>query len=163
MFPPDFGNSTFTESIDLDAMAPARDALLRLLEAIRYRGVFSAEFKFDERDGLFKLLEVNARPWWFVGFAAACGVDVCGMALRDALGEDVEPVSTYAVGRRCVYGRRDMDGWRAQPRASRPPLVSLLRSWVGAQQLTFSMDDPRPGLRELLGSIRTRIRRRLGR
>jgi len=47
--------------------------------------VFSAEFKFDERDGLFKILEVNARPWWYVDFAARCGVDVCRMAYRDAL------------------------------------------------------------------------------
>ncbi len=163
MFPPDFGNSTLTESIALDEMRPARDALLKLLQAIRYRGVFSAEFKLDERDGLFKILEVNARPWWFVGLAAACGVDVCGMARRDALGEDVEAVSTYRIGRRCVYGRRDMDGWRAQPRQSRPPLASLLRSWIGAQQLTFSMDDPGPGLREMHGAIQKRIRRRFGR
>jgi len=60
--------------------------------------VFSAEFKFDERDGLFKLLEVNARPWWYVDFADRCGVDVCGMAFRDALGEEIEPVTGYKLG-----------------------------------------------------------------
>jgi D-aspartate ligase len=162
MFPPDFGNSTITESIPLEAMSAARETLLRLLRSIAYRGVFSAEFKLDDRDGLFKILEVNARPWWFVGFAAACGVDVCGMARRDALGEDVETVTSYRVGLRCVYARRDLDGWRAHPRESRPPLASVLRSWIGAQQLTFSLDDPRPGFREMNGSIRTKIRRRLG-
>ena len=73
-------------------VASAAGSLERLLRGIDYRGVFSAEFKHDERDGLFKILEVNARPWWFAGFAASCGLDVCDMSYRDALGERVEPV-----------------------------------------------------------------------
>ena len=87
MYPKDFGNSTSTETIPLSEVSSAADSLTRLLRGIDYRGVFSAEFKHDERDGLFKILEVNARPWWFVGFAASCGIDVCDMAYRDALGE----------------------------------------------------------------------------
>jgi predicted ATP-grasp superfamily ATP-dependent carboligase len=163
MFPPEFGNSSCTESIPLSEVRGAEETLCRLLAGIRYRGVFSAEFKLDERDGLFKILEVNARPWWFVDFAAACGVDVCDMALRDALGQSVEPVSAYRIGRRCIHARRDVASWRAQPRHSRPGLGSLLRSWIGAQQLTFSKDDLRPGWRELAGWIRSKLRRRFGR
>ena len=66
-----------------------------------YRGIFSAEFKRDPRDGLFKLLEVNARPWWFVDFAVRCGVDVCRMAYDDALGREVPPLDT-------LRSRRDL-------------------------------------------------------
>ncbi len=54
MFPPDFGNSTFTESIPLEEIRAAEESLRRLLSGIGYRGVFSAEFKFDARDGLLQ-------------------------------------------------------------------------------------------------------------
>ncbi len=163
MFPPDFGNSTFTESIPLDQVRGAEESLLRLLSGIGYRGVFSAEFKLDTRDGVFKILEVNARPWWFVNFTAECGVDVCDMARRDALGEDIEPVTTYAIGRRCFHLRRDLQSRRAATENGRLGLVPLVRSWVGAEQLTFAWDDPRPGVRDFLNWSRPKIRRRIGR
>jgi len=66
-----------------------------LFEATRYRGVFSAEFKFDHRDDHFKILEVNCRPWWYVEFAGVCGVDVVEMAYRDALGLPIHTVGPY--------------------------------------------------------------------
>ncbi len=161
MFPAEFGNSTSTESIPLSEVRGAEETMRSLLGGIGYRGVFSGEFKLDERDGLFKILEVNARPWWFVGFAAACGVDVCHMAHRDALGEDVDVVADYPVGRRCVYPRRDLESRGAQPGQKRLRLAPLVRSWIGAQQLTFSWDDPRPGLREFASWTMTKLRRKL--
>ena len=161
MFPPDFGNSTCTESIRRENVAGAEEALRRILQAIGYRGVFSAEFKRDDRDGAFKILEINARPWWFVGFAADCGVDVCDMARRDALGEDVPPVTEYRVGRRCFHLRRDLQSRGASGGEGGSGLAPLLRSWVGASQLTFSWDDPRPGVRDFLAWTRPKVRRRL--
>ncbi len=163
MFPPDFGNSTLTESIPLDEVRSAEHSLLRLLSGIGYRGVFSAEFKLDSRDGLFKILEVNARPWWFVSFTADCGVDVCDMARRDALGEDVEPVTAYAIGRRCFHLRRDLESRATSTSNGRLGLAPLLASWIGAGQLTFAWDDPRPGVRDFMAWSHPKIRRRLGR
>ncbi|MGA7993059.1 MAG: hypothetical protein WCC53_16650 [Thermoanaerobaculia bacterium] len=145
MLPREFGNSTSSVSIPLTEISDAVETMRRLLSGIGYRGVFSGELKFDERDGLFKLLEVNARPWWYVDFAARSGVDVCTMAYHDALGEDVEPVTSYPVGRHCIYARVDLESWRSesQPRTGGWP---LLRSWVGAYRPIFSWDDPLPGL-----------------
>src|SRR5712691_10045831 len=104
MHPTDFGDSTYMVSVPLEAVQGAVEILNRLLEALQYRGVFEAEFKHDQRDGRDKLLEVPA-PVGFVGFNAACGVDVCEMAYRDALGLTVEPVINYEVDRRCVQPR----------------------------------------------------------
>lgn len=162
MYPRDFGNSTSTETIPLSEVAGAAASLSRLLEGIGYRGVFSAEFKLDERDGQFKILEVNARPWWFVGFAAGCGMDVCEMAYRDSLGEEVTPVSSYAVGRRCIAPRLDLESGLAEWRAGRLGLTALFRSWMGADQLTLCRDDPKPSLDEILTWSRARLRRKLG-
>ncbi|HEY1434729.1 MAG TPA: hypothetical protein VGG65_05095 [Thermoanaerobaculia bacterium] len=161
MYPTDFGNSTATETIPVSDVAAAAESLVRLLEGIAYRGVFSAEFKHDARDGLFKILEVNARPWWFVGFAARCGLDVCDMAYRDALGEHVEPVLRYAIGRRCIAPRLDLEAGLADWRAGRSALWPFLRSWIGATQLIFAWDDPLPGVMEASNWSRSRLRRRL--
>ncbi len=89
IFPPDFGNSTSMVSIEAEEVFQAAGDLVRLLAGVGYRGIFSAEFKRDERDGVYKLLEVNVRPWKYVEFAALCGVDVCDLSYRDALEEDV--------------------------------------------------------------------------
>ncbi len=162
MYPADFGNSTATETIPLSDVASAAESLDRLLRGIDYRGVFSAEFKHDERDGVFKILEVNARPWWFVGFAASCGLDVCNMAYRDSLGERVEPVAKYAVGRRCIAPRLDFQAGLADWKAGRGGPWPFFRSWIGAKQLVWSASDPRPSLGQIRVWIRTRLRRKLG-
>ena len=161
MFPEEFGNSTLCVTIPLVEVAGAVETITSLQSAIDYRGVFSAEFKLDDRDGLFKLLEVNARPWWYVDFAARCGVDVCGMAYRDALGGEIEPVTTYQVGRRCVYPRLDLQSGLAEGRDQALTGWSLLRSWVGAYQPHFSWEDPLPGIVSLGSWIMKRSRQRL--
>jgi predicted ATP-grasp superfamily ATP-dependent carboligase len=149
MFPPDFGDSTYMVSVPLDRVRPAVESLDRLLAHLSYRGVFEAEFKYDGRDGQFKLLEVNARPWYFIGFAADCGVDFCAMAYRDALGLPVEPVHTYELGRHCVVGSDRFACW-ALFRQGRLSAWAWLRSWIGARQMLFAWDDPLPAFARIL-------------
>ena len=129
-------------------VAAAVESLDRLLYLTSYRGIFSAEFKFDARDQLFKILEINARPWWYVEFAARCGVDVCGMAYQDAIRQPFSSSSDYKVGRRCVFLIQDYRGRRASPPQGRSGFWSWIRSWLGAHDALFSWDDPRPALSE---------------
>ena len=162
MFPPDFGDSTYMVSVPLDRVRAAVDSLDRLLAHLSYRGVFEAEFKYDARDGEFKLLEVNARPWYFIGFAASCGVDFCAMAYRDALGLAVEPVRTYPPGRHCVVGSDRFACW-ALFRQGHLSAWAWLRSWLGARQMLFAWDDPLPGLARILRSLWIAATRKLRR
>jgi predicted ATP-grasp superfamily ATP-dependent carboligase len=160
MHPPDFGNSTYLMSVRADEVGDAAQSVERLLSEVGYRGVFSAEFKYDQRDGRFKLLEVNARPWWYVEFAARCGVNVCAMAYRDALGLPVASVETYAVGRRCVYPQHDRVVGLRLWREGRLSLWSLARSWLGASQAVLCWDDPLPGAASFAIWLRDGLRRR---
>jgi D-aspartate ligase len=150
MHPPDFGNSSLHESVPLEGVEPAADALRTLLHAVNYRGIFSAEFKFDARDGQFKILEVNARPWWYIEFAAACGVDVCSMAYRDALGLRCEPVCSYQAGRRCVTLELDLKAYHRLRRLTQLSPWRWIHSWLGAEHPVFSWTDPGPAVRMLL-------------
>ena len=63
-----------------------RVRLLRLLREMGYYGLVELEFKRDERDGVVKLLDVNARTWGYHGLGAAAGVDFPAMLHRDQMG-----------------------------------------------------------------------------
>jgi predicted ATP-grasp superfamily ATP-dependent carboligase len=159
MSPPDFGNSTMQISVHVSETGDASATLRTLLADIDYRGIFSAEFKRDPRDGVFNLIEVNARPWWYVEFAARCGVNVCEMAIRDALGYAVRTVSEYAVGRRCVFPYYDLEAVRMEMSAGRMGLLDWARSWVGPYQPVFRWSDPLPAVGEVAALIGGRLRK----
>jgi predicted ATP-grasp superfamily ATP-dependent carboligase len=127
--------------------------LERLLAETDYRGIFSAEFKLDLRDRVFKLLEVNTRAWWYVEFAARCGVDVCSMSYRDALDQDVENEDSYRIGRTCVYPYPDFFACRTLRHAGQLTLGSWARSWVTAAQPVFRWSDPWPAVAASAGIL----------
>ncbi len=161
MYPPDFGNSTYHVSVPLDEVGDAVAHLRTLLAGSGYVGIFSAEFKRDERDGVLKLLEVNVRPWWYVEFAALCGVDVCALAYRDALGLPVETPAAYRIGRTCVLPGADVRAFRAVRRESGLGLVPWLRSWSGASHTVWRLDDPLPGPFQFASVALRPLRRRI--
>jgi D-aspartate ligase len=163
MYPADFGNSSYMISVPQEEMAQAIASIRAILERLNFRGIFSAEFKRDPRDGLFKILEVNARPWWYIEFAARSGVDVCTMAYRDALGLPVAEVTGQRVGARLVYPYYDYFACRNAVRAGKLTRREWLRSWIGAQQPLFNWSDPLPALAESWNVGIGWIRNRLGR
>lgn len=146
IYPPDFGNSTSMVSVPLAEAQGAVETVRRVLSEVNYRGIFSAEFKRDPRDGLFKLIEVNARPWWFVDFAVRCGVDVCRMAYDDALGREVSPVESYKVGMSCIYPYYDFYAARPLVKAGQLNWGRWIAQVIPALQPVGCWDDPLPGI-----------------
>lgn len=67
-----FGTATFCKSIDGSQLLMYGKKILR---ALNYTGVCEIEFIKDPRDGVYKLIEMNARTWLWVGLAIACGVN----------------------------------------------------------------------------------------
>ena len=163
MFPLDFGNSTYMVSVRPEAAAGAVSAITSLLTHAGYRGMFSAEFKLDPRDGVFKILEVNARAWWYVDFAARCGVDVCRMAYEDALERPVAEVKSYRVGQRLVFPYTDYFACVALRQRGQLSRASWMRSWLGAMQPVFQLRDPAPSVRATARIVATFLGSRLRR
>ena len=161
MYPTDFGNSSYMVTVPLEEVRVASADLHRLLGAVGYRGVFSAEFKKDERDGVFRLLEINGRPWWFVEFAAQCGVDVATMAYQAALGIRQEAKRGYQVGRRLIHPYYDLQAcWSSGPGKLRG-LGDFASSIFGASQPLFSLSDPLPSVVSTAGFLSDFLVRRL--
>jgi predicted ATP-grasp superfamily ATP-dependent carboligase len=148
MYPPDFGNSTDMVTIPIEDVTPAVETLDTLFSSIGYSGIFSAEFKLDERDGKFRLLEVNCRPWWYVGYADSCGLHVCQYAYQESSGQPMAPYTSYQLGRRCVYPLFDWSARKINIREGVPEqgILATLHNWVTGIQPVFSWSDPRPAL-----------------
>ncbi len=87
--PPEFGRaSTYVESIDLPELA---EISTRFLKAINYYGLVELEYKYDQREQVYKLLDVNARTWGYHSLGPRAGVDFPAMLFADQLGQVVEP------------------------------------------------------------------------
>jgi D-aspartate ligase len=159
MHPPLFGNSTRSVTIPLAEVAPALEDLLRLFEGIGFSGFFDAEFKHDERDGKFKIFEVNGRPWWQLELAESAGLNVCRLAYLDALGEQLPPRPDYELGRTWVHPVPDMRAWWGGLRDGTRTGGFPLRAWLGGANAVFSPDDPMPGLAQLAQCARKGLSR----
>lgn len=68
------GMASVAETVALPERV-VRDAQT-LLEAARFHGISQVEFKYDARDGLYKLMEINGRSWLWIKLAAFSGVNL---------------------------------------------------------------------------------------
>lgn len=162
IYPPDFGNSSYCESIPLDKVASAVDSITEILSKLAYRGIFSAEFKRDARNGEFKILEVNTRAWWYVEFAARCGVNVCQMAYEDASGLPVTPSPRdYPAGIGCVNMVGDIKTALAPEMGGLKALPKALMQWARAYWHVFRLDDPAPGFMVFWPMLRHAVTKRV--
>ncbi len=163
MFPLDFGNTSYMVSIPITEVPEAAASLAHIAQALPCRGIVSGEFKQDPRDGVYKLLEINSRAWWFVEYAGRCGVDVCTMSYLDALDLHVEPALQYRTGAKFAHAYYDFHAIRALHREGRLGYGEAARSWIGAQDPWFNWSDPLPAMVDLAKRIDARRRRSVNR
>jgi predicted ATP-grasp superfamily ATP-dependent carboligase len=160
-YPIDFGfTSTLVETVE----QPEIEALASwFLGSLDFSGLVEIEFKFDARDGAYKILDVNARAWTWLGLGAAAGVDFPALQWRLATGETVAKVAARN-GVRWRYFTRDLAAALAEMLAGRLSPSSYLRSLRrSSASAVFAWDDPWPGLADLpLSAIRV-VTRRLSR
>lgn len=158
IYPADFGNSSYCESVPLAHLGAAAGQLGELLADLSYRGIFSAEFKRDARSGQLRLLEINTRAWWYVEFAARCGINVCRMAYEDAQDLPVaKGAQTYPVGAGCVHLDADIKAVFGRGNRRTESLSRTLSKWSRAQCLVFRSDDPWPAFSILWRRVRMRL------
>lgn len=157
-YPIEFGfTSTFVETI---AQPRIEADACRFLASLDYSGLVEVEFKYDTRDGVYKILDVNTRSWTWISLGAAAGIDFPMLQWRLAAGEDVTP-QTGRAGAHWLYFSRDVAASICEMFAGRlSPLTylqPLCRRGAGA---VFAWDDPLPALLDLpLSAFRVATRR----
>lgn len=90
-----FGTATLAESIEKkELIAPSR----KLMKALNYTGICEIEYLLDIRDQKYKLIEINARTWLWVGLAKACGVNYAKIAFDFVQKKEISTISDYEIG-----------------------------------------------------------------
>lgn len=105
--PPSGGVSVLCESISppSDALRAATD----LLGSIHWSGVAMVEFKYDEKENIHKLIEVNARFWGSLQLAISSGVDFPFLLFKMATGGAIEEPKGYLLGMKSRWELGDVD------------------------------------------------------
>lgn len=81
--PREFGRAaTYVETLEIPIIEELSE---RFLKHINYSGLVEIEFKHDEREGKYKLIDVNARTWGFVSIGSSAGVDFPYLLFADQL------------------------------------------------------------------------------
>jgi predicted ATP-grasp superfamily ATP-dependent carboligase len=146
-YPIDFGySSSFVESLDIpEIVAPSR----RLLAALQYTGLVEIEYKFDARNGRYKLLDINPRLWTWSPLGRRAGVDFPYLLWRMMVGRPVSE-QTARTGVRWVRMSTDVPAAIHEMLRGRLNLRTYLRSLRSPLEFALvAADDPLPGILDL--------------
>lgn len=99
--PIDFGNATtYAEITDVPKLIEYGE---KLLKSANYNGICEVEFKLDERDNVFKLLEVNPRTWKWHSIANKTATPFLPLYYYYLTGKMIEPVNNIEYASFCHY------------------------------------------------------------
>jgi D-aspartate ligase len=146
-YPMDFGRaSTFVETVAAPGVV---EPAVRLLAMLRFTGLVEVEFKYDLRDGRYKLLDVNPRIWGWISLCERAGVDFPYLLWLLMRGDPV-PEVRGAIGVKWMRMSTDLPIAVQEMLRGRLSLLTYARSFRGPHESAiFAPDDPLPGVLEL--------------
>ena len=127
----------------------------RFMAAIGYRGILDIGYRFDARDGLYKVFDVNPRlGCTFRLFVSQNGMDVARAMYLHLTGQPVDAGEPPA-GRKWMVEDLDFASSLYYWREGTLSLGDWLASFKGLQESAFfSNDDLRPALRVCMNDFR---------
>jgi D-aspartate ligase len=124
------------------------------------RGLANVEFKLDERDGKYKLIECNARFTAGNCLVAASGVDLAALVYGRIVGRASEPLVSYKRGLRLWDPVRDFWSFNEQRKSGKLTTMAWLKSILHRQTFAYlDWSDPMPFVARILKPITKRLRR----
>jgi D-aspartate ligase len=158
-YPPGFGTSCLA---DARFDAKLADAGVRVLGSLGYHGISEVEFVWDEGRRQHLLLDVNPRPWKWIGLPIAAGVDLPLLAYRDTVGEPFD-AAPQRDGMRWVFLRdyvrlvRERAGTVPDEQVTKEEWLDVVRGHLPAAgrlvDAVFDPDDPEPFYDVLHGEL----------
>jgi predicted ATP-grasp superfamily ATP-dependent carboligase len=141
-FPPYFGQASFAvceNNEDVEKMT------MRFMTSIGYKGPLDLGFRYDARDGQYKVNDVNPRIGaMFRLFVGQNGMDVARALYQDMTGQPVTPSFT-PEGRKWIVEDVDLFSSIRYYRDGKFNLKQWINSFRAIQETTFlSRDDPWP-------------------
>ncbi len=147
-YPIEFGNaSTFVETTEQPVVEAAGR---RFFESVGFDGMAEIEFKFDPRDGKYKILDFNPRTWGWHTLGKAAGMDFAYLLWRQTVGLPVESVDGYCE---VAWIREITDAVAIAKSPQRGAEIQRLVKAMASGKLTsgtFKISDPVPFFAEFV-------------
>jgi D-aspartate ligase len=130
------------------------------MKAIGYKGILDIGYRYDARDGLYKVLDINPRlGGTFRLFVAENGMDVVRALYLDMTGQPV-PETPEPSGRKWIVEDSDLVSCLRYYKDGKLTLKQWVKSLRGIQEGAYvAFDDPRPFLRLCANDLRVVFRR----
>lgn len=149
--PPSYGNGSCQESIHNPEIVSLSRNMLKELD---YRGsLVATEFKYDDRDGKLKFIEINARSAMSYSLAEASGINLPWIMYQDlVLGKKVRQ-SSQEVGIFWIHERADIPMILRHGR-QRVTIREYLSPYFSKKALAvFARDDLKPAIMDWTGFL----------
>jgi len=145
--PFEFGrSSTYVETVELQLL---EEYSQRFLRAIDYYGLVEVEYKYDLRDGQYRLLDVNGRTWGYHTIGRRAGIDFPDLLFADQTNRAVERRRGKA-GVRWIRLLTDLPTGVLGILRGQLKCGAYLRSLRDYdEEAVFSTEDPLPGMIEI--------------
>ena len=129
-YPPDFGSASLAESL------PNKDVekfSIDFLEAAKFHGLCGSEFKYDERDNEYKMIEINIRPQLWEDLTRIADKQLVWTAYCDLAGIEMPEDRPQRNGVKWVYSTRDLFSALHQVRSGNVSFKEWIISYRGTR------------------------------
>jgi D-aspartate ligase len=141
-FPPYFGQASLAVCAKNDHV---EKTTLAFMKGIGYRGPLDLGYRYDARDGKYKVNDINPRVGaMFRVFVGDNGMDVVRALYQDMTGQSVTPASA-PEGRKWIVEDVDLLSSFRYWRDGKVTMREWMNSFRGVREMTFlAADDPLP-------------------
>lgn len=157
-YPPHTGGSTYIQTVDEPALAVSS---IRMLTQIGFQGVVKIDYKWDNQEKKYQILEINPRYNLWEVLGAYAGVNLVALAYDHQRGALVHPRAGLAREARLLYLKQDLrafvTGYRLTGEWS---WWSYVKSLVRRKQYfrVFDLHDPSPFLHSVISFFKRNLR-----
>jgi predicted ATP-grasp superfamily ATP-dependent carboligase len=141
-FPETFGTGCIVQAVDRPELF---EPTVRLLQGMGFTGIAEVEYKWDQRTGEYRLIEINPRAWDQHRLGKACGVDLVWLCYCEHAGLPMPPTRRQVLGHKWIAEDTFLIAALCLARRPNSQLSSLFRLARGQRiYAIWSSDDPFP-------------------
>jgi len=148
-YPSHTGVSVYVQTIHNNELAQKS---IGYLEQIRFQGIVKIDYKLDQDDNEFKILEINPRYNLWVLLGGYAGVNLVAIAYRHQMGETVDLSYDYDDDARLLFFKQDLRAYFFEYRKTKEwTFISYVKSLI--KKKYYRVFDPRDPLPFIVSTI----------